>query len=297
MTVGAAPAPIRIVAIVLALLVALAALADVPVPELRARVTDLTGTLTSAQHDALETRLAAFETRKGSQVAVLIVPTVQPEAIAQYSMRVAEAWKLGRKGVDDGALLLVAKDDHELRIEVGYGLEGVLTDATSNRIIDEVIVPRFQSGDFYGGIDAGVTRIMGVIDGEPLPSPKPRGPAGGFDSIVPLLPVLFIFTVAFGSALKRMLGQFFGALATGGIAGALAWFLLGAASVALLAAMAAFVLTLVSAAGPGRWASGRGGGFGGWGGGLGGGGFGGGGGGGFGGGGGGFGGGGSSGRW
>jgi uncharacterized protein len=267
------------------------ALAEVAVPPV-ARVADLTGTLSAAQVAALEGRLAELEARKGAQVAVLVVPTTAPEEIEQYALRVAEAWRLGRKGVDDGALLLVAKDDRRLRIEVGYGLEGALPDATARRIVDEVIVPRFRDGDWYGGIDAGVARIIGVIDGEPLPEPARARPGAGSDleGFLPLLPVLFIFTVTFGAALKRALGQLPGALATAGLVGGIAWLALGVLAVALFAGLAAFVLTLGSRAGPGRWASG--GGRGGWGGG----GFR-GGGGGFSGGGGGFGGGGASGRW
>ncbi|WP_257982661.1 TPM domain-containing protein, partial [Burkholderia pseudomallei] len=125
--------------------------AEQPVPPLAARVTDETGTLTAAERATLEQSLKDFETRKGSQIAVLIVPTTQPETIEQYSIRVAEQWKLGRANVDDGALLIIAKNDRALRIEVGYGLEGVLTDATSRRIIDEPNVPSFRRGDFYGG--------------------------------------------------------------------------------------------------------------------------------------------------
>lgn len=289
----------RLAACVLAL-IALGALgappvpAEQPVPVLRARVTDLTGTLTQPQSTALEETLAAFERQKGAQVAVLIVPTTAPETIEQYSMRVVERWKLGRKGVDDGALLIVAKDDRALRIEVGYGLEGVLTDATTNRLIDEIIVPRFRTGDYAGGIEAGVERMLRVIDGEPLPEPQrqPR-PGGGLDALAPVLPVIFIFAVTLGALMKRLFGQLAGALATGAIAGAIAWLIVGLVATALLAAFAAFALTLFSGVAPGRWASGRGR----WGGGGFGGGWSGGGGGGFGGGGGGFGGGGSSGRW
>src|SRR5512132_2715893 len=124
------------------------AVADVAVPPLKARVTDLTGTLSANEAAQLEERLAAFEAKKGSQIAVLVVPTTQPETIEQYGIRAGEAWKLGRKGVNDRAV----------RIEVGYGLEGVLPDAVAKRIIDEEIVPRFRSGDFYGGIEAGVGR-------------------------------------------------------------------------------------------------------------------------------------------
>src|SRR5262245_41043112 len=150
-----------------------AAAAEAPVPPLKSRVTDLTATLTPDQRAALEAKLATFETKKGAQVAVLIVPTTQPEAIEQYSIRVAEQWKLGRKRVDDGAILVIAKNDRKLRIEVGRGLEGAIPDAIAKRIVSDVIAPRFREGDFYGGITAGVDRILRTIEGEPLPPPKP----------------------------------------------------------------------------------------------------------------------------
>src|SRR5580704_7653936 len=152
---------------------AFAAAADVAVPPLSGRVVDQTGTLSSGDIATLTQTLKDFETRKASQIAVLIVPTTEPETIEQYSIRVADAWKIGRKKVDDGAILLVAKNDHKLRIEVGYGLEGALTDVTAQRIIDEVITPKFKSGDFTGGISDGVDRIIGVVNGEPLPAPTP----------------------------------------------------------------------------------------------------------------------------
>src|ERR1700720_4092780 len=150
-----------------------AAAADVAVPPLSGRVVDQTGTLSSDDIARLTQTLKDLEQRKGSQVAVLIVPTTQPETIEQYSIRVAEAWKIGRKKIDDGALLVVAKNDRHLRIEVGYGLEGSLTDATSRRIIDEDITPKFKAGDFAGGITAGVNRMIGLINGEKLPEPEP----------------------------------------------------------------------------------------------------------------------------
>lgn len=253
--------------------------ADAEVPPLKARVTDLTGTLSAQQRSALESRLQAFEAQKGSQVAVLIVPTTQPETIEQYGIRVAEQWKLGRKGVDDGALLLVAKDDRALRIEVGYGLEGALNDATSKRIIEEIILPRLKRGDFYDGLSAGVDGILNVIRGEPLPEPRrSRSP----DRLDQYFPVLFFVAIAAGAILRAVLGNFLGGVATGGLVGFAVWMLGAGLAFALVLAAAAFFMTL----GGGR-------GFGG----LGGGGFGGGGGGGFGGGGGGFGGGGASGRW
>src|SRR5579862_8558603 len=151
-----------------------AASAQVAVPPLTGRVVDQTATLSASDTDALTQRLKDLETRKGSQVAVLIVPTTQPEAIEQFSIRVAEAWKIGRKKIDDGALLVVAKNDRKLRIEVGYGLEGAIPDVTARRIIDEIIVPHFRTGDFAGGISAGVDRIIRIIDGEPLPKPVPE---------------------------------------------------------------------------------------------------------------------------
>ncbi len=270
-----------------------------PIPALEARVTDLTGTLALADRAALEQKLAAFEARKGAQVAVLIVPTTQPEEIEQYGIRVASAWKIGRAASDDGAILIVAKDDRTLRIEVGYGLEGALTDATANRIIDESIVPRFRDGDFAGGVNAGVDRMLAVIDGEPLPEPQrfaTRSP-GVLERLAPML--LFAVPVV-GSILRAIFGGVLGPLLAGGIAFFVAWLATG--SLLLAAFIALFAAVFAAAAGRrprGRGRRGRHGGFGGmpggWGGGLGGGGgFG---GGGFGGGGGGFGGGGASGRW
>ena len=274
------------------LLLAASAWAQVAVPPLKGRVTDLTGTLKPEQVSSLEQLLRSFEARKGSQIAVLIVPTTAPETVEQYALRVAEQWKIGRKKVDDGAILVVAKDDRALRIEVGYGLEGALNDATASRIIREVIVPRFREGDFFGGISAGVDRMIRVIDGEPLPAPAKAAPPVG-DGVLQILPVLLILAVVAGAILRRMLGRFVGSAATGGVVGGLAWLLAGTLAIALLAGIVAFFFTLVSGVG----GSGRRyyGGFpgGGWGGG----GFGGGGGGGFSGGGGSFGGGGASGRW
>ncbi|MDN7674257.1 YgcG family protein [Burkholderia oklahomensis] len=260
--------------------------AEQPVPPLAARVTDATGTLTDAQRATLEQSLKDFETRKGSQVAVLIVPTTQPETIEQYSIRVVEQWKLGRANVDDGALLIVAKNDRTLRIEVGYGLEGVLTDATSHRIIDEVIVPSFRRGDFYGGISAGVGNMMRVIEGEPLPPPRARrGEDGGPGR---LLPVLFAMTIVAGGVLRAVFGRFAGSVVTGGAVGFVAWLLSCALLVAVAAAAIALFFTLfgggMGARVGGPFIGGRGGG---WGGGQDG----------FRGGGGGFGGGGASGRW
>jgi uncharacterized protein len=229
------------------------AYAEVPVPPLTARVTDATGTLTAEQRASLEQTLRDFETRKGSQISVLIVPTTRPETIEQYSMRVVEQWKLGRKKVDDGALLIVAKNDRALRIEVGYGLEGVLTDATSNRIIREVIVPRFKAGDFYGGISAGVDSIVRVVSGEPLPAPQRHEKS---DRMRGLLPALFVMAVVAGGVLRAVIGRLPGAVVTGGIIGVLAWLLSGAIFVAVAAGAIALVFTLVGS-GMGAYVGGR----------------------------------------
>lgn len=270
--------------LILLTFVSLGASADVAVPSLTARVTDLTGSLTSEQVATLEQKLQAFEAEKGSQVAVLMVPTTQPEAIEQYSIRVVEKWKLGRKGADDGALLIIAKDDRTMRIEVGYGLEGVLTDAMSKRIISDDIVPRFKQGDFYGGVTAGVERIMGVINGEPLPAP--RRERGERDPVRQLMPVILVLTVVLGGLLRSFLGRGPGAVAAGGAVGIIGWLLSGALAVGFMAGAIALFFTLFGGSHMGwRGIGGRGG-------------FGGGSGrGGFGGGGGGFGGGGASGKW
>ena len=272
------------------------AAALVPVPSPGGYVTDLTATLTAEQKSGLDRILRAFEERKGSQVAVLIVPTTAPEPIEQFALRVAESWKPGRKNVDDGAILVVAKDDRALRIEVGYGLEGALTDAACKRIVSEVIVPRFREGDFAGGIAAGVDRMLRVIEGEKLPEPRGRGnPSGG--RIVTILPVVIFFAIVAGSLLRGVLGRLPGALLAGGVVSVIVWIAAGVAAAALIVGILVFLLTLLGGLGGGGFGGrGFGGGFGG--GGFGGGGFGGGGfGGGFSGGGGGFGGGGASGRW
>ncbi len=268
-------------ALLLALLLAGIAHAEVGVPPLTARVTDTTSTLGAQQIQALDARLAAFEAQKGAQIAVLIVPTTQPETIEQFGIRVVDAWKLGRKNVDDGALLLIARDDRTLRIEVGYGLEGALNDATANRIIDEVITPHFKTGEFYQGIDAGISSMMQVVGGEPLPEPK-QASAVGKQDYESLMFMGFVIAVALGGMLRALLGRFPAALLVGGVLGGLAWLVISSGLIALFAGLAAFVFVLLGGFRGGYLGMGGGGGFGG---------------GGFGGGGGGFGGGGASGRW
>jgi uncharacterized protein len=233
---------------ILALLLcwACAAFADVAVPPLSGRVVDQTGTLSSSDVASLTQTIRNFELRKGSQVAVLIVPTTAPETIEQYSLRVAEAWKIGRKKIDDGALLVVAKDDRKLRIEVGYGLEGALTDVTSKRIIDEIITPRFRSGDFAGGISAGIDRIIRVIDGEKLPAPEPRQrqSSGVLSHIDPFNPFVIFGVFVVGTVLRTTLGRLMGSITTGGIVGVLAWLIAGSLAASIIAAMIGFVITM-----------------------------------------------------
>jgi len=280
---------IRIACLSLLLATPVTSCAETAVPPLTTPVTDLTGTLSADQVGALDRTLQAFEARKGTQIAVLIVPSTAPETIEQYGIRVAEQWKVGRKSIDDGAILIVAKDDRTLRIEVGYGLEGVLTDATSNRIINEFIVPRFREGDFYGGVAHGIDHMILVADGESLPPPSSAPPdAVGLREYVPVF-LLLAFIV--GGFSRSLLGRIPGALVTGGILGFLAWTVAGAILVGVLAGIIGFFFTLLAGGVSGmlmgrvtgrRYRGGN---------------FGGGSGGGFRGGGGGFGGGGASGRW
>jgi len=255
------------------------------IPKLEARVTDLTGTLTAAQQAELEQKLADFEARKGAQIALLLVPSTQPEQIEQFSIRVVEAWKLGRKKVDDGALLIIAKNDHTLRIENGYGLEGVLTDAASNRIIQDTMVPLLRQGQYYAAISAGLDQMMRLIDGEALPPPDRTWQSVGAQrrNIVPF--AIFGFLIL-TSLMRALFGRTLGAAVSAGGAGLLVFLLTQGIALAIGAGALAFVAALFLGMSGGMWSSGGlGGGLGGWGGG------------GFGGGGGGFGGGGASGRW
>ena len=188
-----------------ALLLPHVAFALVEIPPLQARVTDLTGTLDAPQQTALEARLKALEDKKGSQLAILIVPTTQPEDIAQYSIRVVEQWKLGREKPDDGVLVLVAKDDRKLRIEVGRGLEGAIPDIYAKRIISEVIAPRFKQGDFFGGLDAGVSSLTQLIEGEALPAPAQSSTHSATADWQTYLAILFLVGLAGGDVYKRQM--------------------------------------------------------------------------------------------
>jgi len=258
---------------ILALLLcwACSALALVAVPPLSGRVVDQTGTLAAGDIASLTQTLKDLETRKGSQIAVLIVPTTDGEAIEQFSLRVAEAWKIGRKKIDDGALLVIAKNDRRLRIEVGYGLEGALTDATTKRIIDEDITPKFKSGDFAGGVSAGVDRMVRVAEGEKLPDPEPPHwqDSQSFNPEDLFNPFLIIPAIFFGGLLRSMLGRLLGSAAAGALTALIAWFMVGSAVAALIVGVIASLFVLISdgfmSGGPGRrgsagsWSGGSGG--------------------------------------
>ena len=271
-----------------------------PVPRLASRVTDQTGTLSAEQRAALEAKLAAFEQERGSQVAVLVVPSLGPETIEEFAGRVADTWQLGRKGVDDGVLFAIALAERRMRIHTGRGVQGTLTDALSKRIVSDLVAPHFRAGDFAGGIEVGVDAIMKAIEGEALPAPqrataRPRGAAPDFSGFM-LLAVLLVPVLAM--TMRAMFGRFFGAVASSGVVGFAGWLILGSLAIGIVAALFAFVFALAGGLGMARGV--RRGGWGGvyvpgggWGGGRGGGGFG----GGFGGGGGGFDGGGASGSW
>lgn len=232
----------------------------IAIPTLKARVTDLTGSLTPPQVAELEGKLAAFEGRKGSQVVVLVLPTIQPETIEAFGIRLLDAWKVGRKGVDDSAILIVAKDDHRLRIEVGYGLEGVLNDALAKRIIEEFITPRFKADDFFGGIEAGVDAILSLVEYDRLPDSTPpdsntSSPAVAasiagdgildFDSIGENT---FLFGLAFlaigGAVLRHFLGNLLGSGLVGGLTAGLGWLFTGTLVGSLIGAAAGFFIAL-----------------------------------------------------
>ena len=277
-------------------LLAFAALAadpadPIPVPKLTGRVVDLTGTLAQPDRVAIAARLEAFEKAKGSQVAVLLVPALGPETIEDFATRVTDEWKLGRAGVDDGVLFVIALKERRMRIQTGRGVQGVLTDARSKRIVSDLVTPRFRAGDLPGGIRDGVEGILKAIEGEALPPPAPsasRAKSSGGGSAESFFWLAFAVVPVAGMMLRAMLGRFLGASLTGGATGLAAWFLFGSLFVGGIAAFIAFLAVLFMGM-PG--ASARRGGHGGWSGGS----WGGGGGGGFGGG--GFDGGGASGGW
>ena len=220
-----------------------------PVPTLAARVLDATGTLSSTEKSELETKLSDFETSKGSQVVVLMVPTTQPEDIVSYAIRVANAWKIGRREVGDGVLIVVAKGDRKVRIEVAKSLEGAIPDLAAKRIIDDAITPNFKTGAYAAGLNAAVDQVIARIKGEALPAPSAkstaRGLLDGFDWYD--LAIFLFFAVPIGgSVLSRVVGRKLGALVVGGGVGAVALLITSSMLIAAIAAFLALVFTLFS---------------------------------------------------
>lgn len=227
--------------------------AIVGVPQLSRSVTDFTATLSAEQVSALENKLAAFEAKKGSQIAVLIVPTTQPKDIAEFGVEVADLWQIGRKGTDDGVILIVAKDDRKLRLEVGYGLEGVIPDAVAKRVIAETITPYFKEGDFAGGIDAGVTQLIKLIEGEALPAPSEN--QGDRQGEGAFMFILFGGLIA-GFVLSAMMGRLMGGMLAGLGSGVVAVVVLGLTfSVALFTGLMIFFIVGVRQSGGRGWSN------------------------------------------
>lgn len=222
------------------------------VPALNARVIDETGTLGATELQSLQARLAAMEQRHGSQVVVLMVPTTTPEDIAAFANRVGNAWKIGRKEVGDGVLIVVAKDDRRMRIEVAKALEGAIPDIAAARIIDGAMKPRFREGDFAGGLLAAVDQIDARIAGESLPAPQGPGQGRGGQmqdegSLSDLAIFLFFGVMVAGPVLRRLLGQRLGGLAMGGGVGLLAFVVTSSLLLAAAAAVAALLYTWIFA--------------------------------------------------
>ncbi len=217
----------------------------IPVPKLSGRVVDLTGTLTSPERDQLNAKLSAFEQSKGSQVVVLLVPSIGNEPIEDFAGRVTDEWKLGRKGVDDGVLFVIAKQQRKMRVHTGRGVQGVLTDATSKRIVAERVAPGFRTGDFAGGINAGVDAILKAIEGEALPEPAKKNASGKVGTRASLGDFFWILVFAVpvvGSLLNSLVGRLAGAGLTSGVTAAAAWWIFGS----LLAAGAVGVLVFLA---------------------------------------------------
>jgi uncharacterized protein len=232
------------------------------VPALTAHVMDSTGTLDAAQRSALEAKLTTFEQSRGAQVVVLIVPTTQPEDIAAYAQRVGDTWKIGRKSIGDGLLLVVAKNDRKVRIETTKALEGAIPDLAARQVIDTAITPRFKQGDYAGGLDAAADQLIALISGENLPEPEQGGSAGSNDGFewTDLAVFLFIGVPIAGRLMAALVGRKAGAVATGGVIGVLAWVFTSSLIVAGLATLVGAVFALVSSIGLFGKGGGRGGG-------------------------------------
>lgn len=224
----------------------------VPVPHLTSHVVDSAALLNAQQRQALESKLTALESSSGSQVIILTVFTTQPEDIASFSNRVGNVWKIGRKGIGDGLLIVVSKDDHKLRVEVAKSLEGAIPDLAAKQIIDSAISPRFKQGDYAGGLDAGVDQIAALVKGEALPTPaRSSADLAGVNSFDWQNLIVFIFFGVFvvGSIIRRVLGNKLGSMVTGGAVGLLVNAVTGSVVIGVLSGFAAMIFVLVSSVG------------------------------------------------
>lgn len=221
----------------------------VEIPQLQTTVTDLTQTLSAQEQAALNQKLTQFAQQAGSQIAVLILPSTQPEEIAQYGIRLAEAWKIGREKQDDGVIILIAKQDRKMRIEVGYGLEGAIPDAIAKRIIAEQLSPAFRQGQFYAGLDRATDTLIKLIQGEQLPPPSAKGQHQEAGGLMHWLPILMFAAIFAGAILRGLFGAFLGSAFTGGILALLAGWLGATLLVMGLVGLAAFIFTLAMGAG------------------------------------------------
>lgn len=243
-----------VVAVALLLFLA-GAKAQVQVPELTRPVTDLTNTLSVQQASQLEHKIKAFEASHGSQLAVLIIDSTQPEDIAQFGIRVADAWKIGREQEDDGVILIIAKADRRLRIEVGYGLEGAIPDAVAKRIIEDFIKPHFRKGDFYAGIAEGIDRLMALIEGEQLPPPAKAKSVPQDGSLVMVL----VIAIVIGNLLAVLAGRPLSALLSAAGAFVAGMFLLALPwLMALFVGLMVFFMVVARSSRTSRWSAGRG---------------------------------------
>ena len=229
-----------------------------PIPPATAQVIDQTGTLSEAQNVALVGKLAALELQTGTQMVVLLVPTTAPEDIASYAQRVADQWKIGRREVGDGLVIIVAKADRRVRIEVAKTLEGAIPDLAAKRIISEQIGPAFKAGDYAGGLNAAVDMLAARIKGEALPEPKARGSGAGASGVQweELAMFFFIGVPLLGAVLTAMFGRKLGSLVTGGAAGGIGWWLTTSAVLAGVAGVVAVVLVGILGIGAARSAAG-----------------------------------------
>jgi uncharacterized protein len=216
----------------------------VPVPDYRAHVTDTARALADADRAALERQLANFETQRGTQIGVLIVPSTAPEDIADYSQRVADTWKLGRAGVGDGLLIVVAVQDRRVRIAPFKALEGAIPDVLAKRIIDQQMVPAFRRGDYAGGLRDALAQLQAHITGEALPEPAPARPQIDEFDIVEAAMLLLVAVPLVTRVLRQMLGQRLGSLVGAAAAGLLVWQITGRIWMALLAGLMGFFVGL-----------------------------------------------------